>query len=133
MDCNNSLSSPWNAKSALPLDTPMSGSPALGHFAQNRLTSRILCAEVGVAHPSTLAILLPSEENLLRHINPPSYPSIRVVVLKSRDTQISELEKIVREFVRSDLMPERQKVGAWSNAIKCDTISIIITMIIIII
>ena len=102
----------------------MSGSPALGNFAQNRLTSRILSAEAGVTHPATLAILLPSEENLLRHINPPSYPSIRVVVLKSRDTKTSEVEEIVREFVHTDLMHERQKVGAWSNAIQCHKIII---------
>ena len=73
--------------------------------------SRVLCAEAGVGHPATLAIILPSEEKLLRY-SLQSYPSIRVVSLKSYDTKASEMEEIVRDFIESDLMRDKHKVRA---------------------
>jgi hypothetical protein len=73
--------------------------------AENRLLSRLLCAEAGISHPPTLAVvpvfkteydLFSLDRDLQR-----CPATLKVVFLSSHDAQLSILDENVRDFILS--------------------------------
>ncbi|KAK7486536.1 hypothetical protein BaRGS_00022202, partial [Batillaria attramentaria] len=97
-----------NKLTAYGLDIPMSSSMPISLRVNDKLLTRTVCAATDVAHPMTLAFILPGENT---PDYPDSFPSIRVVrLLSNQNICPSDVEKSVTEFLMSENMSPFQKV-----------------------
>lgn len=103
-----------------PVDCPKSSSMKLNCRADNKLFTRIVCAEVGVTVPVSLGLWFQGDVDEAEDLGD-QFSFIKVLRLASQDINEDWLEPHVQRFVNSEAMRQYQKVvvkpfGPWWNA-----------------